>query len=259
MNVLVALLFVILLTPAFCQEKIASVATSSHIVNAYVDRVGELFVMTDRGEIQRYSTDGTLIAAYKRNPPPTLFDPRDGARLFAFFRNDRRIEYLSPGFVVTASLLIDSAFVIDPRLAFTSGDYNLWIVDGADGTLKKFNPRESVLLTDTPINDPEKVRNMTMGREYQGFVFLLDKAEGIQVFNGMGHKIRTMGNRDLRYFNFFGEEIYYPEGNALAFVNLFTGEKRSIPISVPFEYAFVTDERMYIVSGKTLDFFRFRP
>ena len=50
-------------------------------------------------------------------------------------------------------------------------------------------------------------------REYQGFLFLLHQEKGILIFNKMGKWIKTIERPQLKYFNFLGEELYYPEGD----------------------------------------------
>ena len=258
MKVIFAFLVSIICVPAFGQQKIASVKITGTPMNAYVDRVGELFIMTSDGIIQRYSTEAKLLATYKGDAA-TLFDPRDGARLFTFYRDQRSVSYLSPTFSVTQKLTLDSAFVIDPWLAFTSGDYNLWIVDAADGTLKKLNPKEPRMLFESVLPDADRAKDLTAGREYQGFVFLLDPKKGIEVFNTMGKWTKTLAQPGVPYFGFLGEELYYPQQEKLTFINLFNGEQRSASIPGPFQFAFMTDERMYVINGKTADFFRLNP
>src|SRR5688572_18268244 len=130
---------------AQAQKKIISIPVSDDIVAAHVDRVGELYVTTQTGQIQKFDLNGKVISVYRSGPAATLFEPRDGSRLFAFFRGDGKINYMSPSFDVYATSRIDSAFVIDPWLVFTSGDHNLWILDAADQTLKRVDPRTSSL------------------------------------------------------------------------------------------------------------------
>lgn len=252
--------FLFVTSATFAQKKITSVNISDEILHAYVDRVGELYVVTKNGQIQKFDVNGQLISLYKRASAPTLFDPRDGSRLFAFFKESRKIEYLNPSFEVTAASLIDSAFVIDPWLACSSGDHNLWILDAADESVKKFSPATSSILVDVKV--PEKAflkfMNISFVREYQGFLFLLDQ-NGIHILNGMGHYIKSISSTHLRYFNFIGEELYYPVNNSLVFINLFSGEQRQIPIAQPFQIALLTDERLFLIQSNSIDFFAFKP
>src|SRR5678815_4493641 len=72
---------------AVAQKKLISREVTDEIVFATVDRVGELYVVTKNGQIQKFDIDGKLISLYKNGPSPTLFEPRDGSRLFAYFRS----------------------------------------------------------------------------------------------------------------------------------------------------------------------------
>ncbi len=102
--------------------------------------------------------------------------------------------------------------------------------------MKKISPRTSTVEVDVkfPENLSTDFDNIKFIREYQGFLFLLDQKKGIHVFNGMGTLDKTIPCKPLSYFNFLGEEMYYPVGNGLAFMNLFSGEKREIPLQQDF-------------------------
>jgi hypothetical protein len=255
------LYFLILTVPTYAQKKISTVEVRDEIIQATVDRVGELYIETKGGEIQKFDVNGKLLSVYKNRPSPTLFEPRDGSRLFAYFKNERRIDYMNPSFEATSTYNIDSAFVIEPWLVCSSGDHNLWIVDAADRTLKKIEPRKSSLLVDVKL--PEGIStdflSVTTLREYQGFVFLLDKQKGIHIFNGMGKLIKTISAPQLTYFNFLGEELYYPVADKLTFLNLFSTETREISLGGSFKFVLLTDERRFIVHETTIDFFEFKP
>ncbi len=258
---LALLLSFICFLPCMAQKKIASRNVTGEIISAYVDRVGELYVTTQDHQIQKFDTNGKLLSVYKSSTIPTLFEPRDGSRLFAFFRGERKIEYLGPSFDVHTAFMIDSAFVIDPWFACTSGDHDVWILDAADHTLKRLNPRTSDIFVDVkfPENILTDFSSVKSIREYQSFLFLLDAKKGIHVFNGMGRWIRTITTGSLGYFNFLGEEMYYPAGQKLVFMNLYSGDQREIPISYPFDTVLLTDERLFLVQKNRIDFFEFRP
>jgi hypothetical protein len=246
---------------AVAQKKINSCEITDEVVFATIDRVGELYVVTKNGQIQKFDINGKLISLYKNGPGPTLFEPRDGSRLFAYFRKDRKIEYLNPSFEVSTIAVIDSAFVIDPWLACSSGDHNIWVLDAEDATMKKINPRTSTVDVDVkiPENLSHDFNNIGFAREYQGFFFLLDQQKGIHIFNGMGKWIKTIPMQALSYFNFLGEELYYPLENGLALVNLFSGEKREIPLKKSFKFALLSDERLFLIQRNSIDFFEFKP
>jgi hypothetical protein len=257
------LVFLLVLSSFFghAQKKIASIAVSDKIVFATVDRAGELYAVTAMGQIQKFDVNGKLLSVYKNGPAPTLFEPRDGSRLFAFFRTERKIEYLDPTFEVYDASVIDSAFVVDPWLACAFGDHNILVIDAADQTLKKINPRASTVEVDVKLPDgmASALSDIHYVREYQGFIFLLDRQKGIHIFNGMGRWIKTIPAKQLPYFNFIGEELYFPKGDNLHLVNLFSGEERQIPLSKPSPITLLTDERLFIIQSNSIDFFEFKP
>ena len=110
-----------------------------------------------------------------------------------------------------------------------------------------------------PNDPPIKFLDITFMREYQGFLFLQEKGKGIHVFNGMGRWIKSITASNLAYFNFLGEELYYPSRGKLIFTNLFTGEQRETSVSNNFEIALATDERLFLLQKNRIDFFEFRP
>src|SRR5690349_9026195 len=65
--------------------KIKTVEVSDTIAYAYVDRPGDLYIVTLAGQLQHFDKDGRLSMFYRKGPSLSLFDPRDGARLFAYY------------------------------------------------------------------------------------------------------------------------------------------------------------------------------
>jgi len=251
----------IFLSEVNAQKKIKTITVADKVVSATVDRPGELYIVTNKGTIQRFDNAGALVSEYKNQSSPTLFDPRDGARLFAYYRHDQHYVFLSPTFDVTKSLTLDPSLAVEPWLTCVSGDYNLWILDAADVSLKKINVQSSSVEGDYKIADSlvQRASDISFMREYQGFLFLLHKTKGILIFNKMGKCIKIVSRPNLLYFNFLGEELYYPDGGHLMFLNLFTAETRETPMPETGDFILLTDERMYTVKGSTLGVFSLNP
>lgn len=260
MNIL-PVLFVITAISAAAQEKLQTVPLSDTILYTAIDRTGDFYAVTKSGQIQRFTPDGKLSLLFKAPEPPTVFDPRDGARLFSYYRSDQHYEYLNPSFETTASYKIDPSFAIQPWLICPSGDHKLWILDRADHSLKKIDVRASeveveVLVDSAMIGRVEVFKTM---REYQNFVFLLDPSKGIYIFNSLGHHVRTIGTPDIESFNFLGEELYYLRKGRIEFFNLFTAETRHKAVETRYTDALLTDERLVLFTPETIDIFAFRP
>lgn len=261
MRQLASLFLILVCTTSFSQnKKIRSIEVSDSIISVKIDRPGDIYIITKDAQIQKFDKEGKLLVLYKHTPP-TLFDPRDGARLFAYYRNQQMYEYLSPSFESVQAFQIDSAFVIEPWLIAPSNDNKLWMMDAADHTLKKLNPTKEAIEVEVAIDlgVVEDVKDIQSIREYQGFIFLHHPRKGILIFNSMGKYLRTLGNDAVRSFNFLGEEIYYIDKNVIMLYDLFTMEKRETPLYSPAVDVLLTDERRFEFSAKGFQVFEFRP
>jgi len=257
LSALVTLFLCLGTTQAISQfKKIKTIELTGHVKSCAVDRPGELYVTTADGQRMRYDADGILKITMKSTPGPTLFDPHDGARLFAFYRDQRRYEFLNPSFEPTQAYVIDSAFVIDPWLACLSGDKNIWVLDAADKTLKKINTIRGDVDVDVAIAMSMPVENIVFLREYQGFVFVLIRNWGVVIFNGLGKQIKTIENKNITSFNFLGEELYYLQGDKLIFFDLFSTDTREVVLPETGDFAILTDERLFVLKGNAIDFFK---
>ena len=242
-------------------KKITSLEISDTILTAQVDRPGELYVVTRYGQFQKFDEDGKLLVLFKSENAPTLFDPRDGSRLFAYYRPIQEFDYLSPAFQIVSSFRIDSAFAIQPWLMCTSGDSKLWVLDAADHSLKKLNPKEQhveieVVIDSTLIKDATEFTGM---REYQNFVFILHPRKGIMIFNSLGQHVRTIEVKHLHAFHFIGEELYYVRGSTIKFFDLLTAETRELSLEGIKGDLILTDRRLFAVHNRSIDIYEFKP
>jgi hypothetical protein len=240
---------------------IKTLTLSDTIRFAAIDRTGDFYAITGSGQIQRFDKDGKLTLLYKADTLPTLFDPRDGARPFAYFRKKQEYRYFNPSFQTIGLYQIDPSFAIRPWLICPSGEYKLWILDKADQSLKKVNVKDpevevEVLIDTALVQDASSFKAM---REYQNFLFLLDPAKGIYVFNALGRHLRIIEAPGISSFNFLGEELYYLKGNRVKLFNLFTTETRELRIPPGYTDALLTDERMILFTPERIDIFAFRP
>jgi hypothetical protein len=242
-------------TPLLAQKpKPVAVTLPDSVTAAFIDRPGELYLQLRSGLLLHYDKDGNLRATAQTTTPPTIFDPRDGARLFAYYRSTQQYTYLNPSFEAGILNPIDAAFAAEPWLVCASGDYNVWILDVADWSLKKIDTQKGIVLVETPVAGvaADKHEAITYMREYQGFLFLLERGKALHMYSSMGKHLRTLAAPGIRYFNFLGEEVYYlSEGQTVSF-NLFNAETMRIPISQAADFALSSDERMFLIKGKAL-------
>lgn len=228
------------------------------VTAAFIDRPGELYLQLRSGRLQRYDKDGNLRATSPDNLPRlTLFDPRDGARLFAYYRPTQHYAYLNPSFEadINNSISIDAAFAAEPWLVCASGDYNVWILDVADWSLKKIDTQKGIVLVETPVAGvtADKHEAITYMREYQGFLFLLERGKALHMYSSMGKHLRTLTAPGIRYFNFLGEEVYFDTNDRRQMFNLFSAKYDDADSRVSQGFVLQSDERLYIIDGKRLE------
>jgi hypothetical protein len=256
--------FITLALPVRAQfTELTKLTVPNAIAYATVDRPGELYLVDSRGTLQKLDTDGNPQSSYTPVQPvlPTVLDARDGARIFTYYRDRQEYIYFSPSLADDVGWQkVDPAFAIAPHLVCPFGDYGLIILDSADWSLKKVNLKTSVVNVDESIASrlTKNSRIISM-REYQNFIFLLDAAQGIIIFNGIGKWIRTIPVKHLTWFNFVGEELYYRQGQNLVLIDLFTTASRQLPLPTAAGYALLTDERLYAVDKDAVTIYRYRP
>lgn len=240
-------------------KKIKEIEFIDPVVSLAVDRPGEVYVTTEKDHLQHYDVNGKLLSLYKDHPFPTLFDPRDGSRLFAYYRVTQQFAYLNSSFEDVNRLSLDSAFAIEPWLICASGDYNIWVLDAADFSIKKINTRDGHLLVELLLPDHfSKEKSDYIGfREYQGFLFISIKSQ-THIFSSMGKHLRSLAISNPTSINFLGEELYYLNDSNLHFFDLFTTETRIEKLPEPATFAILTDERLFLAKGKMVKVFEVR-
>jgi hypothetical protein len=246
-------IFSLIAIPLAAQRSAKTVLLEQEVTSVAIDRPGDLYVSLVNGKLLRIDSDGNISPLPEAVSPPALFDPRDGSRLFGYYREEQRFSYFSISREMS-SHEVDSAFAIQPWLVCPSGDYNVWIADAADNVIRKIN--NSTARIDAEVHFGSNVSVIRFMREYQGFLFVLHPSRGIVVFSSMGKELRTIGSGGITYFNFLGEELYYPDSNErLTFLNLFNTETRTLKLPRKASFSLITDTRVYSVNGRSVEIF----
>jgi hypothetical protein len=253
------LITLIVANTCLAQKKIATVETPAEIVFACVDRPGDLYVILADGHALKYDKTGKQIGKIKFKSVPTVFDPKDGTRAFAYFRASQTIESITPDLSSSESSPLHPEFAVSAWLVCPSKN-EFWILDSADITMKKTRDRGMSIAYESEFSKGESdVKKIVYMREYLNFLFVLDNDNGIHILNNLGKDIRRIDVKAVPYFSFLGEEIYYLSDNMLQFIDLYNTEKREIPLPHPANFAVLTDERMFLVTGRTIELFEYKP
>lgn len=238
---------------AFAQER---TVTLPGVTLTAVDRAGEFYAIAGNS-IFKFDSLGNRLDSVVADAPITLFDPGNGVRLLAYFRDKQEYAIYSPTLEERQRLPIDPSFAISPWLICASGDYDLWILDGADWSVKKVDTRKSTVTFEFTL-DPtlaEKADFVGM-REYLGFLFIHDRNNGILVYNRLDMKLRSFPAPGAASFNFWGEELYYFSDGKIHFTDLYNLETRTVPVESPcYTVVLGTGTAMFVIDGRL----EFRP
>ncbi len=252
-------LLLILMT-AQAQPKKIRIETRSDIVWAGVDRPGDLFLILVTGEVQKFNNQGQPVGTHGFGTPPSLLDPMDGAQSFYYLQKENVFGHLNADLSDATRHKLDPAFAIAPWLVCPSM-HELWMLDSSDFSLKKTNMNGTAIAFESSLNpEPKKKANDYLYmREYQNYLFILDKATGVLLFNSVGKYIRTLGEKGIDSFGFLGEEMYFTKGDALILTDLYSNETRTLPLPVVCRFALVTDDTLYAVGKKGVSILEFKP
>jgi len=228
------------------QKKIASIEIAD-VHSAYVDRPGDLYVLQKNNTLKKFDIQGKLVSERAFPEFPATFDPRDGARMFVCFQSTQHCSFFSEE--TKQEFVIEPQYAIDPQFICSSGDHHIWILDRSDWSLKMINPAQSKVMTEAFIDQTQftYTPEFTFIREYQNFLFMIEKNSGILIFNSLGKQVKKIGAAEIEYLNFLGEELYYKKNDKLFFYDLFDASTREIPVDPACRFALLTDARMFLI------------
>lgn len=236
--------------------KVANIELESKAQSAYLDRAGDLYVITTSNHLHKISGNRVEYST-ALTTSPTIFDPRDGSHLFLYSREAQEYTIMLPDLSARPAVSIDPAYAVAPFLVCPSGEQHLLILDSADWSLKKINRTTRAVMYETIIlNEVVDPSSLTYLREYQNFVFLLNRKKGISIFNMMGKRLKEIEESDISYISFLGEEIYFLKEAKLNFFNLFTAETRTLDVPPSADFVFVTDEAAFVLEGNIVQVFK---
>ncbi len=249
-----------LLLPFTLSAQTKTITLEAEIVWAGVDRAGDLFVALATGDVKKFDKTGKSIGSHRFPAPPTLIDPIDGVRSFFYQRRGNRYGFMSYDFTTIDEKELDPAFAVNPWLVCPAL-HELWILDSADFTIKKTRMNSmAISLENTLKHLPDKkMEDYVALREYQNYVFLLDQSAGVHVFNPLGMYMRTLGEKGMRSFSFLGEELYYVKEKEVVLIDLYTRERRTLPLEKAYQFVLFNDDTLYGLQGKEIHIAPFKP
>ena len=228
------------------------------------DSYGNLYVCDKKGNINKYDSLGTFLLNYspQKLGNVTLIEASNTIKIFAFYRDFQEYtlleRFLGP--------MPNSAFNQDQigfaRQATLSSDYNIWLIDDTDFSLKKYDRQFNKVLNKTSLDLTLDARDydITFLREYQSNLYLCDRLSGVLVFDSFGSYKKKIPFKGIDFFSFHDDELYYFQNDSLHFFHLylFNTHEIALPINKKYFKAFFFNQKIYAIRPDGIDIYRLK-
>ena len=247
----------------YCQQLQALDSVSiSFPQKASIDRLNNIYLVDDRGGIDKYDSDIKLVLQYspQQLAEISLIEAWNPLKVFIFYQDFQEYIFLDR-FLTATSRFNVREFSNYTRAATISADNNVWLLDYADFSLKKYDVILNQITIATSLSqvlsqDDNDIRYL---REYQNLLFLADFHHGIFVFDNLGNYLRKIETDSVEYFNFKGNNLYYLKDNSIELVDIYTLTEKKIELKNTPLFAFFYDNKLLtlteskIIKYKILD------
>jgi hypothetical protein len=225
------------------------------------DTYGHLYISDIKGNINKYDSTGKFLLNYspQKLGTVTLLEAANTIRIFVFYRDFQEYVMLERFLGPNPNSSLNEAEIGFARQATLGSDYNLWIIDETDFTLKKYDRQFNKVLFKTPLElllDPREY-DINFLREYQNNLYVNDKNSGLLVFDVFGSYKKKIPFKGLDYFAFLDDELYYMKNDTLFFFHLylFTSREIALPPGKKYKRVFWHHSKLYGIKPDGIDIY----
>ncbi|MTI22403.1 hypothetical protein E1176_15330 [Fulvivirga sp. RKSG066] len=231
------------------------------VETASVDQSGNIYLANSNGSLKKYTSAGEFLVEFspQKKGNITLVEAFNQLKIFIFYEYFQ--EYLYLDRFLTNSNRFDAREITDfAGLITSSMDDNLWVVDLVDFGLKKFNITYGQFTIQTSFDlilDPDNY-DITYLREYQGKVFMSDSQSGIMIFDNLGNYLQRLDYKNVNYFNFIGNELYFLQNNEIILYDLYNKIEKRIPLNKTPFLTLISGNQLWTIDKKYVRLYDFR-
>jgi len=222
-----------------------------------IDRGGMIYYADKKGSLLKYDSELNLINEF--SPQQTgqidLIDAWNPLRIFLFYQARQEYTILNRFLVgptrYSVQNITDYAAIVSSSL-----DNNIWVADLTEFGLKKYDTKFDQIVIETPFDLllNTKDYNLTHLRAYKNRLFIGDSESGILVFDNLGNYLKTISEKNVNYFNFLNDEIYFLKDGQIVLIDIYAGNKRTLLSAQLKEAKFVlmSEKNIYIFSEQKI-------
>lgn len=214
-----------------------------------IDQQNNIYFADKKGAIKKYNLQNKLVAEFspQKSGQATLIEAWNPLRIFVFYENFQEYQFLDR-FMTTSNRFEVRNITSFAKLMTPSADNNLWLIDQADFSLKKYNISfgQFTIKTSFDLLLQRNNYDITFMREYQNRVFVADKQAGILVFDNLGNYLLTLPYKGVEYFNFYSNEIYFIHESKVVFIDIYSQKQtHSKPLNNNPKYILYADGHIW--------------
>jgi len=198
------------------------------------DKLLNVFVITERGELVKYTSEGKEKARYNNFSlgNPSLADATNPFQILLYYPEFQTIVTLDNTLNEAARYELFDLQVNEVEALCFANDGNIWLYDPIAFTLKKIDRNGDILLESeifTFIFDELPQPNFLKERNNQ--IYMNDPARGIFIFDIYGTFEELIEVKNLTTFQILDRKIVYQrEGNLEVFsLQMLMGDSRALP------------------------------
>lgn len=239
--------------------ELVSAAPVNSPVAVSIDRLNNIYIADKKGNLNQY-VNGVLTQTFSPQKPGsiTLVEAWNPLKIFVFYTDFQEYLFLDR-FLTSAQRFNMEDFAGFSGLATISNDNNLWLVDYTNFGLRKYDIGFRQFTIERPFDlilDPEKYE-ITFIREYQNLVFISDSASGILVFDNMGNYLRKISAREVNYFSFKDDYLYYLSEDSLVANHIYSSDKKVTTLPEKALFALPYNQYLALITEDSLKIYRF--
>ena len=238
-------------------ELVDSIELTYKASEVFVDRQGQVYVLSTKNELLQINAQGKTINNYREqvNGTPSSVDFTNQLSIYLYFPDVSQMVELDNMLSPKSRLSVSAQSFGDQSLICRSFDNNFWKYEERSFRLRKIDFNLQTVIEgqwlQNNFSDLQPI-NMT---EYGKNVYLNDPEIGILVFDLYGSYIKTIPIKNVKTFAFSQTEAVFLSDTSLFVYNLLRNESQVLftQQATHMDWVAANDNKIYLLaSGKVL-------
>lgn len=204
---------------------------------ASLDRRGTLYVADAQNNVHQYGPDGQALNTYSPPQPGHVaqIEAWNTTKILVFYDDRQELLMLDRFAAPISQLNLLDLLEGTARATTLAPDDRIWLLNESDLTLRQFDPTQPRNTRNTPLDllIGRSRPDFRFLREYQNNLYLVDRVNGIYVFDNLGNYRKKLPFLNLTTVGFRGDELYFLADGAVQLFHLYNLTQRALTLPIP--------------------------